>query len=311
MGKLKVVITGVSGFVGKNLTQFIDKDLYEITAITRDKNKLLSILDNSIRIVEADLSDIESLKVAFENQDVLVNLAAEVRNQDLLAKTNIQGTENLIEAIKTTGIKKVIHLSSVGVVGKPYSAKAIDIYEDCDPTPQNEYERTKLISEQLFVSAADSKLFELIVLRPTNVFGENHPFNALLNLMQTIEKQNSLAFSKGAKVNYVYVTDVSFAILAAIEGKIKTGIYNVGYSMELKEFYSVIMNAMKSKTRVIKVPSFLIKFASLLGVNKLQSISNRSEYSDDSIRKSFTYPIGIEKGVQDTVDYYKQEGLLK
>ena len=311
MDKTKVIITGVSGFVGKNLMQFIDKNLYEITAITRNRSKLESILDNSIRIVEADLLDTDSLIKAFENQEILVNLAAEVRNQDLLAKTNIQGTQNLIEAIKTTEIKKVIHLSSVGVVGKPYSAKTIKIYEDCDPTPQNEYERTKLISEQLFVSAADSKLFELIVLRPTNVFGENHPFNALLNLMQTIEKQKSLAFSKGSKVNYVYVTDVSFAILSTIEGKIKTGIYNLGYSMELKEFYSVIMNAMKSKTRVIKVPSFLIKFASLLGVNKLQSISNRSEYSDDSIRKSFTYPIGIEKGVQNTVDYYKQEGLLK
>lgn len=311
MDKLKIVITGVSGFVGKDLMKFIDKDLYEITAITRNRSKLESILDSSIKIVEADLSDIGSLKRALENQDILVNLAAEVRNQGLLAKTNIQGTKNLIEAIKTTGIKKVIHLSSVGVVGKPYNAKSISIYENCDPTPQNEYERTKLISEQIFVNAANEKLFELIVFRPTNVFGENHPFNALLNLMQTIEKQKTLALSNGAKVNYVYVSDVSFAILSAIEGRIRTGIYNVGYSMELREFYTIIMNAMKSKTRVINVPWFLVNFASMVGINKLQSISNRSEYSDESLRKSFIYPIGIEKGIQNTVDYYKQEGLLK
>jgi nucleoside-diphosphate-sugar epimerase len=311
MSKQKVIITGASGFVGKDLLKFLDLNLYEISVITRDKQKLENKFDSSVRIIEADLMDVSSLKKAFENQDVLINLAAEVRNHDLLEKTNVQGTKNLIEAIQHARINKVIHLSSVGVVGKPYSNIAIKINEDVEPTPQNEYERTKNISEQLLNEAAVSNAFDLVVLRPTNVFGENHPFNALLNLMQTVENGKPLITTKGAKVNYVYVSDVSASIISALENKTKNGIYNVGYSMDLNEFYSVIMNAMKLKTRIFKVPSILTNFAYKLGVKKLQSISNRLEYSDNELKKNFSYPFGIEQGIKNTVEYYKKQGVLK
>lgn len=311
MSKQKVIITGASGFVGKDLLKFLDLNLYEISVITRDKQKLENKFDSSVRIVEADLMDVSSLKKAFENQDVLINLAAEVRNHDLLEKTNVQGTKNLIEAIQHARINKVIHLSSVGVVGKPYSNIAIKINEDVEPTPQNEYERTKNISEQLLNEAAVSNAFDLVVLRPTNVFGENHPFNALLNLMQTVENGNPLITTKGAKVNYVYVSDVSASIISALENKTKNGIYNVGYSMDLNEFYSVIMNAMKLKIRIFSVPSILTSFTYKLGVKKLQSISNRLEYSDNQLRENFSYPFGIEMGIKNTVEHYKKQGVLK
>ncbi|MEJ6584091.1 MAG: NAD(P)-dependent oxidoreductase [Crocinitomicaceae bacterium] len=311
MSKQKVIITGASGFVGKDLLKFLDLNLYEISVITRDKQKLENKFDSSVRIVEADLMDVSSLKKAFENQDVLINLAAEVRNHDLLEKTNVQGTKNLIEAIQHARINKVIHLSSVGVVGKPYSNIAIKINEDVEPTPQNDYERTKNISEQLLNEAAVSNAFDLVVLRPTNVFGENHPFNALLNLMQTVENGKPLITTKGAKVNYVYVSDVSASIISALENKTKNGIYNVGYSMDLNEFYSVIMNAMKLKIRIFSVPSILTSFTYKLGVKKLQSISNRLEYSDNQLRENFSYPFGIEMGIKNTVEHYKKQGVLK
>ncbi|MEJ6615570.1 MAG: NAD(P)-dependent oxidoreductase [Crocinitomicaceae bacterium] len=311
MSKQKVIITGASGFVGKDLLKFLDLNLYEISVITRDKQKSENKFDSSVRIVEADLMDVSSLKKAFENQDVLINLAAEVRNHDLLEKTNVQGTKNLIEAIQHARINKVIHLSSVGVVGKPYSNIAIKINEDVEPTPQNDYERTKNISEQLLNEAAVSNAFDLVVLRPTNVFGENHPFNALLNLMQTVENGKPLITTKGAKVNYVYVSDVSASIISALENKTKNGIYNVGYSMDLNEFYSVIMNAMKLKIRIFSVPSILTSFTYKLGVKKLQSISNRLEYSDNQLRENFSYPFGIEMGIKNTVEHYKKQGVLK
>lgn len=311
MSKQKVIITGASGFVGKNFVKMLDMHHYEISVITRKKEKLSNLFDASVKIVEADLMDVDSLKSAFEGQEVLVNLAAEVRNHDLLEKTNVLGTKNCLEAIKDAGIKKVIHLSSVGVVGKPFSRTSIQIQEDVEPTPQNEYERTKNISEQLFVSEAKTSSFELVVLRPTNVFGEHHPFNALLNLMQTIENGKPLVYTSGAMVNYVYVSDVSASIVSALENKTKDGIYNVGYAIGLNDFYSAIMQAMNKKTRRFKVPSILTSFADKLGVKKLRSISNRLEYSDERLRENFTYPIGVEKGIENTVEYYKKQGVLK
>lgn len=311
MSKLRIVITGASGFVGKDLLRFLDEELYEITVISRDKKKLENKFSKSVQVVEADLLNVTSLKSAFENKDVLINLAAEVRNHDMLEKTNVQGTKNCIEALQNSAIKKVIHLSSVGVVGKPYSDNLRIIDENCDTTPQNEYERTKLISEELFVKSAESNLFDLLVLRPTNVFGEKHPFNALLNLMQTLQKESILVFTNEAKVNYVYVSDLSQVIVSSLEKKIENGIYNVGNAMDLKDFYSIIAEALELKARIIKVPSFLVKFVSKLGISKLQSISNQTVYSDEKLKKFISYSFGVEKGINNTVKYYKQQGLLK
>lgn len=311
MNKQKVIITGASGFVGKDFMKTIDHDAYEITVLTRNKEKLIGLFDPSVRIVEADLTDLESLKTAFQNQDVLINLAAEVRNTEQLAKTNIDGTKNCIDAIRMSGIKRVIHLSSVGVIGKPYSNIAIKLNENVEPTPQNEYERTKNISEQLFSEASQLGLFELVVLRPTNVFGEYHPFNALLNLMKTVQDSKPLIYVANSVVNYVYVSDVSASLIEALKSRIKPGVYNVGYAIDLKEFYMLIMNSMHKKTRIYKVPSFLTKFADLMGITKLRSISNRLEYSDNHIRAYFSYPFGIEEGINKTVNHYRKEGKLK
>ena len=110
MSKLRIVITGASGFVGKDLLRFLDEELYEITVISRDKKKLENKFSKSVQVVEADLLNVTSLKSAFENKDVLINLAAEVRNHDMLEKTNVQGTKNCIEALQNSSIKKVIHL---------------------------------------------------------------------------------------------------------------------------------------------------------------------------------------------------------
>ena len=90
MSKQKIIITGASGFIGIDLLKFLDLSLYEVTVITRKKQKLEGKFDPSVKVVEADLMDINSLIEAFENQEVLINLAAEVRNHDLLEKTNVQ-----------------------------------------------------------------------------------------------------------------------------------------------------------------------------------------------------------------------------
>ena len=311
MIKTKIVITGASGFIGKNLLQQLDLSEFDVTLITRNSDKFEAQFAERFTIIEADLLQLDSLILAFNKQDVLVNLAAEVRNEELLEKTNVQGTKNIIAAIRQSSISKVIHLSSVGVVGKGFSDAPLIVDEDCKPTPVNEYERTKLISEQLFLDDASKGGFELSVLRPTNVFGENHPFNALLNLMRKIVSKKPLIYANGAMVNYVYVSDLNAFIIHLIKTNQFNGIYNVGKSIPLKDFYLLLMKSLNCKTRIIKVPTIFIKLAKVLRFSKLQPISNKVNYSDQKLEGNFYYPFGLNKGIQNTVDYFKKRELLK
>ena len=115
---MKILITGASGFIGQHLIEMIALDMYKVSLLTRDVNKKQRIYRSEINILQGDLNDLPSLILATKDIDCIVNIAAEVRNQSQLAATNIQGVKNLMDAIVINGVKKIVHISSVGVVGK-------------------------------------------------------------------------------------------------------------------------------------------------------------------------------------------------
>ena len=308
--KEKILITGASGFIGKSLLSKIDLNRYEIAILTRTPSKFES--QHGYEIKEGDLNDLQSLKTALEGSSVLINLAAEVRNTAKLAETNIGGTENLLKAIsETPTIKKVIHLSSVGVVGAGYSLSPLKVNEEFSPSPKNEYERTKLESERLFVDYFKNSGLSWSVLRPTNVFGPNHPFDALLNLMKHLKVGKRFVTTATAQVNYVYVDDLSFFILNRLENNELNAIFNVGESMPLVDFQKVLAQAVHVPVKMTCIPKFIVKLCVLLKFRKLDSVSNEVIYSDAKLKSVFSYPVGIVNGIKETVLYYKQQNKLQ
>lgn len=307
--KKKVIITGATGFVGKHLMKFLDLTKYNYTLLTRNPDKLAGEFQG-FSVVFGDLNDLDSLKNAFSGHDILINLAAEVRNQDLLEQTNITGTNNLVEALKSANIKNVIHLSSVGVVGKVYSPNPLVVSESELPTPQNKYEQTKLKSEEILLIQKEN--FELVVLRPTNVFGEMHPFNALNNLFNHVQAGKTMVYTKQAKVNYLYVGDLCKVIIWFLEHEGHPGVYQVGNAIPLVEFYDQIEKKLNLHGKRFVFPNSLVKCSELMGVRKLRAISNQVVYDDSKLKTLIgSYHFGIDKGLDLTIDYFRKKGLLK
>ena len=77
----KILITGASGFVGQHLLEDISPGDFEISIMTRDAEKKMRVLPVGCKIIKADLNDRLSLTNALKGIDVLVNTAAEVRNE--------------------------------------------------------------------------------------------------------------------------------------------------------------------------------------------------------------------------------------
>jgi nucleoside-diphosphate-sugar epimerase len=306
----RILITGATGFVGKHMIEMIDCSAHHVVLLTRDPKKLNHVADR-FEIVQGDLNDPESLKTACAGVDVLINLAAEVRNIEMLEKTNVQGTLNLIEAIHSSGIARVIHLSSVGVVGKGFSAQPYIVTESEIPTPQNEYERTKLKSERLLLDHAKDH-YRITVLRPTNVFGEYHPFQALLHLMQRMQQTSKCPYVTGAMVNYVYVKDLCATILHFMEHTANEEVYQVGGAMLLSDFYSELATSLKSNTKTLRIPFWFQNLLSMAGIKKLRSLANKTIYDDSKLIKEIgKYPFGIKQGLERTVHYYRNQKLVR
>lgn len=307
---LKIAITGGSGFVGQHLLEDMGHSNYTLRIITRNASKKTVHLPAGSEIVEADLTNYQSLLKAFEGMDVIVNIAAEVRDQNLLAETNISGTQNLIKAAIENNISKIIHLSSVGVVGMQYNNSSIIVDEETKCYPKNEYERTKLESEKLLIEASKKNNFQLTILRPTNIFGERHPFNALLHLIKHINSQKITVCTDSATVNYLYVKDLTQLIIKLIDDPKGQGVVNVGESMTLSSFIKSIASELGKKTNIISAPQFLINFSDVLGIKKLRSVSNRVVYNDGKLIIFYEYPYGLKNGLKRTIAYYKNKNLL-
>jgi dihydroflavonol-4-reductase len=306
MDKLNLVITGATGFVGQHLLESLDYNKYNVRIISRDFSKKTWADLSKCELIKANLSELESLKNAFAGQDLIVNIAAEIRNPDLMEASNVLGVKNLVEAAKHSKVPRIVHLSSVGVVGMQYSFNTVLVDEHFECVPKNAYEISKLKSEEILKKAANEDGIACCILRPTNVFGEHHPFNALLNLCQQLQKGRPAIYTEGAMVNYVYVKDLVEEIKSAFDSHASFEIRNVGTVMSLKDFYTLLAQILSQTNRLVRVPGFLIRLLRSVGINKLNAISNKVEYVPYNSFLSF----GVEEGIKLSILFYRGKGVL-
>jgi len=178
---MKIALIGGSGFVGTRLT----KRLLDAGHTVRILDKNDSISYPKLR-VEADVRDIESLVKNLSGIELVVNLAAEHRDdvspKSLYDDVNVTGAENVCTACKQVGIKKIIFTSSVAVYG--FAPLGTD--ETGKINYFNDYGRTKWLAEGKYRNwLKESSDHSLTIIRPTVIFGEQNRGN-VYNLLKQI-----------------------------------------------------------------------------------------------------------------------------
>ena len=137
----KVLITGMSGLIGGLLRSRLEEaGGYELTALNRRPV-------DGVRTVQADIADLDAIRPAFEGQDVVVHLAAELsENWDRLLATNVVGAYNVYEAARQARVERVVFASSGSTIRgwawvAPYEAIHSGRYKDVpEPWPMITHE---------------------------------------------------------------------------------------------------------------------------------------------------------------------------
>ncbi|MBL8020171.1 MAG: NAD(P)-dependent oxidoreductase [Leptospirales bacterium] len=250
-----------------------------------------------------------------KGSSTLIHMAAQLAGGDVY-RTNVVGTENMIEACRKEGVKRIVHLSSVGVVGLSYSRRKIVVDENTRCSPQNEYEKSKLQAEELWRNAARDYGFELTIVRPTNVFGENHPQNQMLDFLKHVLSGRRMPYSMDAVLNFVYVRDVAAAI-AWFARKGGAGVWNIGDTVKFDWFYREVCSQLDTRPNRLSLPGPAISLMDCLGYGGFSSIrerltfvTNRVEYSARKLHQAFTPSYGLQAGLRNTITYYRSVGKL-
>ncbi|MDR1226376.1 MAG: NAD-dependent epimerase/dehydratase family protein [Prevotellaceae bacterium] len=202
----KISLIGASGFVGTRLIELLKQ---------QDNHTLLNVDKNQSRFYPeitaiADTRDKEKLKSLLQGQDLVVLLAAEHRDDvsptSLYYDVNVEGTRNVLEAMETCGVKRIIFTSSVAVYGlnktNPNEAHPAD--------PFNHYGKSKWQAEEVLREwyHRDPQNRNLNILRPTVIFGERNRGN-VYNLLKQISSGKFLMVGKGDNVkSMAYVGNV-------------------------------------------------------------------------------------------------------
>ena len=110
------LITGGSGHVGANLVRELTKQDFKVRCIDFDGDHR-AFEGHAVEIIRGNITDIESMDVAFKNVDVVFHTAALIslvrKDRDIIRSVNVLGTKNVCELSLRHGVKKLIHFSSV------------------------------------------------------------------------------------------------------------------------------------------------------------------------------------------------------
>jgi len=129
--KKKVVITGISGFLGSQVCKlFLESGNYQVRGTVRDKNNEKKIAPlkkafgehfNDLELVEADLLNAESLDRAIQGMDFVVHTASPFpgetpKDENVIIKPAVEGTMAVVRAVHKYGIRRLVITSSVAAI---------------------------------------------------------------------------------------------------------------------------------------------------------------------------------------------------
>jgi UDP-glucose 4-epimerase len=238
---LRTLVTGAAGFIGSNLVDRLLESGHQVVGFDNLSTGREAFLKNALKsgkfhLVRGDLDAIQSITEVMEGVDVVFHLAAnaDVRfgtahpTRDL--EQNTICTSNVLEAMRKTGVKRIVFSSTGSVYGEP----------QVFPTPENApfpiqtslYGASKLACEGLISAYCEGFGFSAHIFRFVSILGERythgHIYDFYRQLMADPTRLNVLGNGRQRK-SYLYVQDCVSAILTAFERTDRpVNVFNLG-----------------------------------------------------------------------------------
>ncbi len=270
-----------------------------------------------------DVADAPSLARAAEGADVVLHFAGCKRVAAEFHRTNVVGTHNVVSMCEQAQVRRLIYLSSVGVIGP---TSEIQVTEETPCHPANGYERSKLEAELHVRQFSARRPGTTTILRPTNVFGENDPEVHLLNLFRRLKSDQFFFVGRDISqyaLNYLYVPEISALVGALIETTPTGDLFIVNTPTPLAEFIATSKRLLDAPKPVRHLPYWLVKTAALAGdrlprrvapVNslKLAELTSRKQYSADLLARQAGWrpAFAMEDALRNMIAHYREKGLL-
>src|SRR5215469_7546950 len=177
---MRAFVTGATGLLGSNIVQVLLDQGHEVRGLVRSKEKAQRVFPNSkIELISGDMSNVTGFASNLAGCDVLIHTAAYFReyyqpgdHKATLEKINVQGTVDLLIAAEKQGVKKAVHISSGGVIGKkPDGTPSDENTLPDDHTSSNLYFASKLDAELAIKRFLKERTLPVTMILPSWMWG--------------------------------------------------------------------------------------------------------------------------------------------
>jgi predicted dehydrogenase/nucleoside-diphosphate-sugar epimerase len=277
----RVVVTGATGFVGREVVRRLVKSGYAVRVLVRPQSQTDEMEQLGVELAYGDVRDRESLRAAFEGVSMVIHLAAGLRGSEgFILDSGIAGTANVAAAARDTGVRRVIYTSSVSVYDFTTVPEDGVITEetrlDHRPDLRGAYSKAKCKAEEIAMAELFNPQSPWTILRPAVIFGNGHAGASLVGFTL-----GSFLFCWGRRnrqLRLVHVSDVAQAIVTMCDDPSTAGrIFNVAHPDPLTAWQYIsacLRDEEHKRLKVIYIPHWLFACAAF-GLRQARRLMKR------------------------------------
>ncbi len=309
---MRVLVTGGAGFIGSTFVDMAMTDQFSAisSVIVLDKltyagkmSNLSKVADNpSFEFVRGDICDTELVNKLAPRVDAIVNFAAEshvdrsIENSSEFIRTNVLGTQVLLDAAKNHKLKKFVQVSTDEVYGSITEGS----WDENEPLlPNSPYSASKAAADLLVRSYFVTHGLNINITRCSNNFGpKQHPEKLIPNFVLRLSQGIKVpVYGDGLNVrDWVYVEDHCEGVYLILTQGVSGEVYNIGGKTELTNI-----------ELTHKILKFMEKHESLIDFVD-DRLGHDRRYSVDSkkiMRLGFVCRDSFEDNLLSTINWYR------
>lgn len=309
---MKLLITGVHGFVGSNLVEYLksENEIYGLDIVSPEKTSVVKTFS---------WDDLDA--GVLPEMDAIIHLAGKAHDTknksaaDVYFKVNTGLTQKIFDYFLASRASKFVFFSTAKAAADRVEGV---LTEDVVPTPVGPYGESKIKAEEYVLGMELPTGKQVYIFRPCMIHGPGNKGN--LNLLYSVVRKG-IPWPLGAFENrrtFTSIENICFAVNGVLTKDVPSGIYNMGddEALSTNELIEEICKSLGKKTHIWRLPKGLMTGIATVGgwlhlplnPDRLQKLTENYVSSNAKIKKALgveNMPIDARAGLQRTLESFK------
>ena len=327
----RVLVTGVSGFVGSAVALALAKRGAEVRGLARSSSLQTNLEDFPGELVTGDLRDPDAARRAMRDMRFLFHVAADYRlwaaDPEEIVRNNETMTRSVMEAALAAKVERIVYTSSVATL-KPSDGEPAD--ESCAATPAEAigaYKRSKVVAERLVETMIAEHSLPAVIVQPSTPIGPRDAKPTPTGRIIVEAANGRMPVYLDCGLNLVHVDDVAEGHLSALDkGRIGERYILGGENVMLGTMLAEIADILERKPpmlRIARAPLFPLAWLNeqvaratggtpFLTLDSLRMAKQRMFFSSAKAQAELGYRArGHREALVDAINWFRAAGMIR